>query len=44
VPHSLADITRARDLIGFAPIQSLEAGLKETVSWLQREPASSDRA
>jgi nucleoside-diphosphate-sugar epimerase len=44
VAHSLADISRARDLIGYTPIQPLEAGLKDTVAWVLREPARSDRA
>ncbi len=44
VPHSLADITRARDLIGYAPIQTMEDGLRETLAWILREPARSDRS
>lgn len=42
VPHSLADLTRARELIGYTPIHSLEAGLSETIAWFLREPAPSD--
>jgi nucleoside-diphosphate-sugar epimerase len=43
VPHSLADLSRAGELIGYRPIQTLEEGLQETVAWFQREPAASDR-
>jgi nucleoside-diphosphate-sugar epimerase len=44
VPHSLADLTRARELIGYTPIQTLQAGLADTVAWFLREPAASDHA
>ena len=33
VRDSLADITLARDLLGYAPIVGLEEGLRETVAW-----------
>jgi nucleoside-diphosphate-sugar epimerase len=33
VRHSLADCSRARELIGYEPITSLEEGLGETVDW-----------
>lgn len=33
VRHSLADLTRARELLGYAPVTTLEAGLAETVAW-----------
>jgi nucleoside-diphosphate-sugar epimerase len=33
VRDSLADITRARDLLGYAPSVGLEEGLRETVAW-----------
>lgn len=33
VRHSLADITRARDLLGYAPAYSVRDGLKETAKW-----------
>ena len=33
VRHSLADITRARDLLGFEPRVGLEEGLKLTIDW-----------
>jgi nucleoside-diphosphate-sugar epimerase len=40
VPHSLADISRARELLGYTPLVSLEAGLEETLAWYKREPAT----
>ena len=33
VRDSLADITRARDLLGYTPIVGLDEGLRETVAW-----------
>ena len=36
VPHSVADISLAQSLIGYAPITSLEDGLAETIDWLTR--------
>jgi len=33
VRDSLADITRARDLLGYTPIVGLEEGLRQTVAW-----------
>ncbi|MBL9031813.1 MAG: SDR family NAD(P)-dependent oxidoreductase [Phycisphaerae bacterium] len=39
VPHSLADISRARQLIGYEPFATLEAGLDETVAWFKRSMA-----
>jgi UDP-glucose 4-epimerase len=44
VPHSLADIGRARDLIGYSPIQTIHEGLRDTLAWIRGEPAASDRA
>jgi nucleoside-diphosphate-sugar epimerase len=35
VKHSLADITRARDLLGFEPRVDLRTGLKLTMDWWQ---------
>lgn len=40
VPHSLADISRAAELFGYAPIATLEDGLDETVAWYRREMAA----
>jgi nucleoside-diphosphate-sugar epimerase len=41
VRDSLADITRARDLLGYTPIVGLEDGLRQTVAWFlsSRPPA-----
>ena len=33
VRHSLADITRAKELLGFEPVIQLREGLKRTVDW-----------
>jgi nucleoside-diphosphate-sugar epimerase len=33
VRHSLADLSKARDLIGYSPIVSLEEGLRSTMQW-----------
>ncbi len=33
VLHSLADISRARELLGYAPTVGLERGLQATVEW-----------
>jgi nucleoside-diphosphate-sugar epimerase len=33
VRDSLADITLARELLGYVPIVGLEEGLRETVAW-----------
>ena len=33
VRDSLADITRARDLLGYTPLVGLEEGLRQTVEW-----------
>jgi nucleoside-diphosphate-sugar epimerase len=37
VKDSLADITRARALLGYEPLVSLEEGLKRTIDWYRRE-------
>jgi nucleoside-diphosphate-sugar epimerase len=44
VKHSLADLTRARELLGYEPIVSLEDGLAQTMDWYRSEFASADRA
>lgn len=36
VRHSLADITVARELIGYEPFATLESGLAETIEWYRR--------
>jgi len=35
IKHSLADITQAKNLIGYKPIVSLEQGLIKTVQWME---------
>jgi nucleoside-diphosphate-sugar epimerase len=36
VKHSLADITRARELLGYEPEVDLRTGLRKTIEWLQK--------
>jgi UDP-N-acetylglucosamine 4-epimerase len=36
VKDSMADITRARTLLGYEPSVSLEAGLKKTLDWYRK--------
>lgn len=43
VPHSLADFSRARELLGYVPIASLEDGLEETLEYYRRQLAASGR-
>ena len=40
VRDSQADITRARELMGYEPIVSLEEGLRLTMDWFETRPAS----
>lgn len=35
VPHSLADISKARQLLGYAPTVPFEEGLRRTVTWFR---------
>ena len=35
VKHSLADITRAREILGYEPVVKLKEGLKRTVDWMK---------
>ncbi len=39
IPHSQADISRARELLGYEPVKSFEEGLKGTVEWFARRGA-----
>jgi len=39
VPHSLADISLARDVLGYEPSVGFEAGLKRTIGWLSGDEA-----
>lgn len=38
IRDSHADITRARELLGYAPVASFATGLKETIEWLRGQP------
>jgi nucleoside-diphosphate-sugar epimerase len=42
VPHSLADLSRARDLLGYEPVQDLASALQDTVEWM-RDAGEGDR-
>ena len=33
IKNSLADISKAKELIGYSPAYSLEAGLEESINW-----------
>ena len=37
IKHSLADITKARKEIGYEPQSTIEKGLKETITWFQKQ-------
>lgn len=37
VAHSLADISRARQLLGYEPVATVEQGLADTLGWYKRE-------
>ena len=37
VPHSLADITRAREKLGYEPLVPAEEGLRRAVQWFRKE-------
>ena len=36
VRHSCADITRARELLGYAPVVGLREGIAHTLGWFLR--------
>ena len=38
VQHSLADLTKARDVLGYQPIVPFEQGLKSTLAWYAGRP------
>lgn len=40
IRHCVADITRARDLLGYEPQVTLEEGIPELLSWVRRQEAS----
>jgi UDP-N-acetylglucosamine 4-epimerase len=33
IPHSLASIKKAKDILGYEPLVHFEEGLKKTVDW-----------
>lgn len=37
VPHSMADITRARELLGYEPVVNFRTGLARTVEWYKTQ-------
>jgi UDP-glucose 4-epimerase len=37
IRHSLADIRRAKQLLGYRPIVPFEAGLRQTVDWYREQ-------
>lgn len=41
VKHSLADLGKARQLIGYEPIVAFDEGLKQTVAWYEQSLAAS---
>jgi nucleoside-diphosphate-sugar epimerase len=43
VRDSQADITKAKDLLGYTPIVSLEDGLRQTLDWCRAERAGAVR-
>ncbi|MCC7406876.1 MAG: NAD-dependent epimerase/dehydratase family protein [Phycisphaeraceae bacterium] len=44
VPHSLADIEQARQVLGYEPIVSVEEGLKATLAWYRQQQDTSPKA
>jgi nucleoside-diphosphate-sugar epimerase len=42
VKDSQADITKARTLLGYTPIVSLEEGLRNTLDWCRSESLKSE--
>ena len=44
VPHSVADISLAGELLGFTPITTLEKGLAETITWLTKDDSGYDHS
>jgi UDP-glucose 4-epimerase len=40
VRHSLADISRARQILGYSPLQNIEDGLREYADWFRSEMSS----
>jgi UDP-N-acetylglucosamine 4-epimerase len=38
IRHSHADIAKARQLLGYVPSHSVEAGLREALAWYKSSP------
>jgi UDP-N-acetylglucosamine 4-epimerase len=41
VKHSLADISKAKEIIGYSPLFSFEKGIKQTISWYNDKSVAS---
>ena len=39
IKHSVADISRAREILGFTPQTSIDDGLRQTLAWMQTRQA-----
>jgi len=44
VPHSVADISLAGELLGYTPVTSLDEGLAETITWLTKDDSGHDHS
>jgi nucleoside-diphosphate-sugar epimerase len=44
VRDSLADVTRAREVLGYAPTVDLDEGLRRTLDWCRSSRASAPRS
>ena len=44
IRHCYADLTRARELLGFAPNISIEQGLAEFCAWIAQQPVFTDQS
>jgi UDP-N-acetylglucosamine 4-epimerase len=44
IPHSLADIARAQQLLGYEPTHDIEHGLDETVRWYAAQARAGGRS
>jgi dTDP-L-rhamnose 4-epimerase len=42
IRHCYADITRARELLGYEPAVSFEQGMSELVAWLREQERPAD--
>jgi UDP-glucose 4-epimerase len=44
VKHSLADISRAQERLGYKPLVNFEEGLRRTVEWYKTEAVATARS